>query len=130
MTAHDSPLPYMARRPTVNPILPVADMDAAIDFYRRLGFEVNPYDAGYAWVKHCGCEVWHLGTAEDLDVDANASAAYLHVDDADAWQIALAASTVVTEGCVVGDVADTPWGMREFSFRDPSGNLIRVGQNL
>jgi hypothetical protein len=27
-------------------------------------------------------------------------------------------------------IRDTPWGMREFSVVDPSGNLIRIGTRL
>jgi len=54
-------LPPVVRRPATNPILPVDDMAAAIDFSRRLGFEV---------------------------------------------------------------------GLREYSFIDPSGNLVRFGHNL
>jgi len=26
--------------------------------------------------------------------------------------------------------ADEPWGMREFTLRDPAGNLIRIGHEL
>lgn len=33
-------------------IFPVGDMTAASEFYRALGFEVESYDGGYAWVKH------------------------------------------------------------------------------
>jgi len=36
---HEGPLPFVRRRPTVHPILPVDDMAAAIEFYRQLGEE-------------------------------------------------------------------------------------------
>ena len=126
-TAPDSPLPYMSGRPSVKPILPVADMPATVAFYRRLGFEVSAYDDGYAWVRHCNWEVWHLIGSDGLDPATNAAAAYFHVDDADAWRSAMARAA---GDDTIGDVADMPWGMREFSFTDPSGNLIRVGQNI
>jgi hypothetical protein len=29
-----------------------------------------------------------------------------------------------------GDLFDTPYGLREFAFRDPEGTLLRVGSPL
>ncbi len=107
------------------PILPVADMAAAIDFYRSVGFDVASYDEGYAWVRHRGEEVLHLAGVPDLDVESNHAAAYLHVQNADAWHEVAAAM-----GAAVGEIADRPWGMREFAFTDPSRNLVRIGHNL
>lgn len=117
----------MPQRPSVKPILPVADLATAVDFYRGLGFDVSTYDDGYAWVNHCGWELFHLRAVPGLDPGAAAAAAYVHVDDADGWRAALAATG---SGVEIGEVADMPWGMREFSFTDPSGNVIRIGQNL
>lgn len=107
------------------PVLPVADMELAIEFYRRLGLDVAAYDDGYAWVRHRGEEVVHLRGVPDLDLAANRTGAYLHVQNADAWWEAMGAM-----GVSIGRVADMAWGMREFSFTDPSGNVVRVGQNL
>lgn len=126
-TAPGSRLPYVRHRPSVKPILPVNDMDAAIGFYRNLGFEVTSYDDGYAWVRNCGWELWHLRLVAGLDPAANSASAYLHVADVDAWHAAIVTSA---DGHVATDVSDTPWGMREFSFTDPSGNLVRIGQNI
>lgn len=106
------------------PILPVHDADAAAAFYAALGFEVDAWGPGYAFVLHGGREVLHLQLVEGLDVDANATAAYLHVHDVDAWHARMAAA----EG--VGAVADEEWGMREFRVVDPSGNVVRIGQNV
>lgn len=108
----------------VQPILPVAGMDEAIDFYRRLGFDVSAYDAGYAWVSHRGHEILHLRLVEDLDPAMNAASCYLHVDDADAVHVAWTAA-----GATAEPLADQPWGMREFAVTDPSGNRLRVGHH-
>lgn len=100
-------------------------MSVAVAFYRGLGFEVEAFDDTYAWVRHNGDEILHLRLAPQLDPAANESAGYFHVEDADSWHVAW------TEGDVdLSDIEDHPWGMREFSFSDPSGNLIRVGHNL
>ena len=118
----------MAKRPKVlsRPILPVTDMSRAIEFYRALGFEVAAYDASYAWVREDGVELMHLRQVGVLDVVTNATSAYLHVQDADTWY----ARIVAVLGGRVAPVTNMPWDMREFSFADPSGNMIRVGQNL
>ena len=106
-------------------ILPVAPMQPAIDFYRRLGFDVTAYDPNYAWVSLSGHELFHLRHVPELDPAANASSCYLQVDDVDGWHAAWSAAD-----SGVGPVADQPWEMREFAVRDPSGNLVRVGQHL
>lgn len=126
-TAPDSTLPFMRRRPTVTPILPVNDMSEACDFYRLLGFDVTAYDDGYAWVRSCGWEILHLRLVDAFEPDANETSAYLHVADVDAWRAAMAGTA---GGHAVDAPQDTPWGMREFSFTDPSGNLVRLGQNV
>jgi len=105
-------------------ILPVIEMEDAISFYRRLGFDVEPYDDGYSFVNNAGAEILHLRFVEDLDPERNAASVYFHVRDADAvhreW---------TGKGIAIDNIADRPWGMREFTVTDPAGNLIRVGQN-
>ncbi|MEM9132846.1 MAG: VOC family protein [Actinomycetota bacterium] len=106
-------------------IFPVADMAEAVAFYRSLGFAVEQYDDGYAWVTHRGGEILHLGRVDTLDAAANHASAYVHVQDADAWHAGW-----TSDGIAATEVIDQPWGMREFTLTDPAGNLLRVGQNL
>ncbi len=112
----------MAASLTAAPILPVVDMAEAAEFYGTLGFAVVRHDDGYALVVRDGAELFHLRLEPGLDPSANPAALYLHVDDADEWHAGWQAAGA-------SEVADRPWGMREFSLRDPSGNLIRVGHN-
>lgn len=123
-----SPLPYVPRRPTVNPVLPVPDMAAASEFYRRLGFEVVQYDDGYAWVSTCGWEFLHLALAEQIRPGASSAGAYVHVADADEWHVAITAAA--GDDAAIGSIGDQPWGMREFAVTDPAGNIVRFGRNL
>ena len=117
------PLPTVKRRPTTNPILPVAAMGEAIEFYESLGFEVTRYDDHYAWVRHCNWEWSHLRRVDS--VAGNQASADFHVEDAAAWRSAfIAASGGSVE---LQPVEATPWGKNEFSFTDPAGNLIRLG---
>ncbi len=108
----------------VKPILPVADMDDAVGFYRQLGFDTEPYDDGYSIVRNSGNEILHLRVVEDLDRARNAASVYFHVRDVDAVH-----AEWTGKGIAAGEVVDQPWGMREFSVTDPADNLIRVGQN-
>ena len=105
-------------------VFPVADMDEAVAFYEALGFEVERYDDGYAWVRHLGAEVLHLARAPDLDPASNHAAGYWHVLDVDHWHERFAAAESAR-----GEIVSQPWGMREFRLTDPSGNLLRVGEN-
>ncbi len=124
----------MARTAGANPgtrivakiVFPVDDMAEAVGFYQRLGFDVETYDDGYAWVRNGDDEVAHLALVEDLDVAANRAAGYWHVQDVDDWHAAWTRSGAAA----AGEVVDRPWGMREFEITDPAGNLLRVGQNL
>ncbi len=106
-------------------IFPVADMDGALSFYRSLGFDVESFDGGYAWVRHRGEEILHLALVAELRPADNHAAGYFHVQDVDEWHDAWSAA-----GVEVGPLIDHPWQMREFAMTDPSGNLLRVGQNL
>lgn len=124
--AHPGPLPYVAHRPTTNPVLPVADMEQAAAFYEALGFEVSTWDDTYAWVKHCEWEWCHLRVA--ALGEPSGAGAYFHVDDAEAWHGAIAAAS---DGKVeLGAVGDMPWGKREFAIHDPWGNWLRFGSPI
>ena len=51
--------------------------------------------------------------------------------DADALYSEFAELGLPPEGSPsLSEPVDEPWGMREFTLRDPAGNLIRVGHEL
>jgi catechol 2,3-dioxygenase-like lactoylglutathione lyase family enzyme len=104
------------------PILPVRALEEAAEFWSRSGLTVERYDEGYAFVLADGEEIVHLALHPTVHPDTNPSACYVHVRDVQGWHARLAAA-----GLPVTPVRDEPWGMREFSVRDPSGNLVRVG---
>lgn len=106
-------------------VFPVADLAEATAFYERLGFIVEMYDSSYAWVAHRGTEILHLSLDSELDKAVNPTSGYLHVRDVDRWH-----ESWSDAGMNPSATEDRPWGMREFSLRDPSGNLLRVGANL
>jgi predicted enzyme related to lactoylglutathione lyase len=110
-------------RVVVQPIMSVTDLAAATAFYRAAGFDVDEYDAGYAFVGRNGQELLHLTVPED-GKGPGRSECYIHTDQVDAWHADWNAA-----GIMVSPVADQPWGMHEFSVQDPSGNRLRIGRN-
>jgi catechol 2,3-dioxygenase-like lactoylglutathione lyase family enzyme len=113
----------MATAHRVAPIFSVRDLDAAMDFYRRLGFSVRAYrpGVGYGFASRDGVEI-HLGVPGR---EHHPGSAYLFVDDADqlaaAWQAA---------GIEVFTPQDTEWGRHEGALVDPDGNNIRFGSPM
>lgn len=108
------------------PILPVRDLDAAVDHYERLGFELRSYDDTYAFAQRGDVQL-HLTHLADLDPARSNVAAYLYVDDADAlfaqWQAAGVAGRL-------HEPRVTDYGLREGAHVDPDGNLLRFGSPL
>ena len=116
------------------PILDVRDVEAALRFYvERLGFRVDfRYEDdpdNYAGVRRgdvCLHMQWQhedefrKGTAGKLRVR-------ILVDDPDALLEECRANGVVDERT---QVKDTPWGTREFGFRDPDGNGLIFYRDL
>ena len=119
----------------VAPVLPVRNVARALERYRKLGFAGDPYcdfgvssaeDPIYGFLSWGPVEV-HLTRFAELDPKTSTSVCYLYVDDADALHAAWAAAGV--EGRL-RPPADTPYGLREFGYVDPDGNLLRVGSPL
>jgi uncharacterized glyoxalase superfamily protein PhnB len=99
----------------VAPVVPVRNLAAALERYRRLGFAARAYDGPerYGYVEH--------------DPLRTGAVVYLYVSDADALHAEWVTSGV--EGRFV-EPADTPYGLREFAYVDPDGTAHRVGSAL
>ena len=113
------------------PTLPVVDMAEAVAFYERAGFDVRLYvdetgqPGDFAFVTYDDVSVFDLDV-HDIDPARNGAGCYLVVPGGvDEWHARMTAA-----GLSLTPVADQPWGMREFSFADPFGNNIRIGQTL
>ena len=110
---------------SVAPVIPVLDLDAALDRYRRLGFEVHAYDgdARYGFADRDGVAL-HLTEWDEHDPKRTASTVYLYVSDADAVYTQWKKSGVDGR---FHEPSDTDYGLREFAFVDVDGTLHRVG---
>lgn len=102
------------------PMLPVADLRRAIDFYvDTLGFRLG-FNAGtYGGVRRDAIEI-HFFRATGADA-ADRSGCRVEVTD-----IRRLYSEFRDRGAVDpdGDIAAQPWGTTEFSVRDPDGNRL------
>jgi catechol 2,3-dioxygenase-like lactoylglutathione lyase family enzyme len=112
----------------VAPVIPVRDLDAALDRYRRLGFAVEAYAGGerYGYVRRGGVQM-HLTEWAEHDPEHTAAAVYLYVSDADALHAQWKAAGV--DGRLTAP-HNTAYGLREFAFVDTEGTLHRVGSPL
>lgn len=111
---------------SVAPIVPVRDLDIALDRYRRLGFDARSYEGPqrYGYVDR-GSVSMHLSEWAEHDPLRTAASVYLYVSDADALYAEWAALKDL-DGRLVEPV-DTPYGLREFAYVDPDGTLHRIG---
>lgn len=112
----------------VAPVIPVRNLDAALERYRRLGFDVD-LDIGperYSFVAR-GPVSMHLTEWDEHDPGRTGAVVYLYVSDADALHAEWSQAGVDGE---LGDPFDTAYGLREFGYVDPDGTLHRVGSPL
>jgi catechol 2,3-dioxygenase-like lactoylglutathione lyase family enzyme len=118
---------------TIAPILPVRDVRQALARYAKLGFRpriyAEPGSTGpliYGFL-HRGELQLHLALTTDLDPHWNMTAVYFYVDNPDAIFAEWSAAGV--DGCLEPP-EDREWGMREMTYSDPDGNLLRIGRTL
>ncbi|OBA82470.1 glyoxalase-like protein [Mycobacterium sp. 1164966.3] len=114
---------------SVSPIVPVRNLDLALDRYRRLGFDVRAYEGPdrYGFADR-GSVSLHVTEWDEHDPLRTAASVYLYVSDADAlyaeWH-----SLEDLDGRFVAP-HDRPYGLREFAYVDPDGTAHRVGSPL
>ena len=114
------------------PILPVRAVLPALDAYRALGFEGHAYEGSppddpvYGFLQWGSVEV-HLTRVARWRPSRSTLAVYLYVADARALHGAWAEADV--PGSLRPPMA-TDYGLVEFAYHDPDGNLWRVGSAL
>jgi predicted enzyme related to lactoylglutathione lyase len=122
--------------------IPVHDLDAALGFYRdALDLEVRNAVAsdGFRWLTvgaprqdvdivlsqtHGGRSQAEGDALLSLVTKGSLQAAIFRSDDLDTTFEKVRASGAE----VLQEPASQPWGVRECSFRDPSGNPVRIAQ--
>jgi catechol 2,3-dioxygenase-like lactoylglutathione lyase family enzyme len=107
------------------PVIRISAGSGSLDFYRRLGFEVEwehrfePDMPLFASIRRDG---WQLLLSEHAGDATPQSLVYLYADDVDALHRAWRAAGVADR-----PPRDMAWGMRELHLVDPDGNRLRFG---
>ena len=107
------------------PMLPVHSMPASVEFYRKLGFDVENRNDGWRWAM-LRLDECRLMVDESINVHPNAprfSVLYLYPDDITEFH-----RRARENGLAVPDLEITFYGMTEFRFNDPDGNRLWIGQ--
>ena len=95
--------------------------------YEALGFTVQMHQSGYATAARDGVKIHFRHVPELSDrAEAERSAAYLAVDDAEALHAEWRASGVGE----TSDLFDPGFGVWEAAHTDADGNLLRFGSPL
>lgn len=106
------------------PILRVADIDRAVVWFERVGFEVTLHLGTYALAHREKGLTIHLAQVEGDEL-AGHGALYIHCQDADEVAADLRNAGIQVEG-----PRDQDYGKREGSITDPDGNVIRFGSTI
>ncbi|WP_082983153.1 VOC family protein [Mycobacterium sp. 1423905.2] len=114
---------------SVAPIIPVGDLDIALDRYRRLGFDARSYEGPerYGFVDRGSVQL-HLTEWDEHDPLRTAASVYIYIDDADTLHAEWKALDGLPGRLIRPQ--DTPYGLREFAYIDPDGTLHRIGSPL
>lgn len=111
----------------IKAFIPARDFELSMEFYQALGFTRASVFEGIAYF-HCGDSSFLL---QDFYVREHADNFEMHllVQNVDDWH---RKAKVVAERfhLDVGEPADRPWAMRDFTLFDPSGVLWRIAQNI
>ena len=139
------------------PILPVRDLDDDLALYTRLGFAELARYPGYVLLTRGECEL-HLAEFADHDPHTSGRSMYLQgrrrpdrlrrspraarpgwlpVPGAGIGPHTQALTTELRARIAAGlptvrlnEIEDKPWGQREFTVIDLSGNAVRIGSPL
>ena len=108
------------------PMLPVASMAASVEFYGKLGFNVENRNDGWGWAMLQFGEC-RLMVDQSINVPRHGprrSVLYLYPDDIVAYH-----EMVRRNGIDLPDLDETFYGMTEFRLDDPDGNHLWIGQS-
>jgi len=116
-------MPDSVRFRVGSPVFHTADPSTAISFYKdMLGFDVEYDDGYYTVLRRDDCRV------DFVKEDRSISGIHLFflVEDLDTYFSQVEASGVE----ILRKPDDQPYGLREFSLRDPNGTEIIFGQEI
>ena len=107
------------------PILAFLDLKASAEFYRALGFECNDKWGNYLICNRDNIEI-HLWQCDDPEIPKQ-TGCYVRVSGVKELYEECQSLDIVHPN---GKLEDKPWGIRQFSILDNSGNIIHFGEYL
>ena len=110
---------------TAIPILAYLDKKETVSFYASLGFQCNAIWDGYIMCDRDKISI-HLWKCDDPGIPKN-TGCYVRVSEIDKLYAEFSALNIIHPN---GPLETKPWGMRQFSILDNSGNIINFGQNV
>ena len=110
---------------TATPILAFLDLKETVSFYKKLGFECNDNWEEYLMCHRDSISI-HLWKCNDESIPKN-TGCYIYVSEIELLYKEFTALNIIHPN---GKLEDKPWGMRQFSILDNSGNIIHFGQSL
>ena len=108
------------------PMLPVRSMPASVEFYQKLGFDIEQRNDDWRWAMLCFGEC-RLMVDQSINVHPEmprASVLYLYPDDISEYH-----KQVRGNGLDLPELEVSFYGMTEFRIEDPDGNRLWIGQN-
>ncbi|HEY9182097.1 MAG TPA: VOC family protein [Gammaproteobacteria bacterium] len=108
------------------PMLPVRSVAASVEFYRKLGFEIEQRNDKWGWAM-LRFDECRLMVDQSINVQPRAprlSVIYLYPEDIVEYHRQLRSN-----GLDIPDLDVTFYGMTEFRVDDPDGNRLWIGQN-
>lgn len=112
--------------------VPIAEFEAAVKFFRELGFVEHMHVRDYAYLERdsCGIRIWGRENAADAPRGVRNFRYYFDVRDVDALYAELKPKLDrLPKGDVHGP-ADKPYHERELLILGPDGDLVCFGQRL
>ena len=112
--------------------VPLAEFEAAVQFFQELGFSTHMHVRDYAYLERdgCGIRIWGREDAADAPRGRRNFRYYFDVRDVDAlYEELKPVLKKLPEGDVHGP-ADKPYHERELLILGPDGDLVCFGQRL
>ena len=118
-SSHSSQPTFLA----IAPRFVVHNLEQALAFYGQLGFQTTYHDEGFAIVERDGVDL-HFNRFPDASKE-KCSVCWIAVTNSEALY-----QQYLPTNAVRSPLTAQPWGLKEFTIRDPSGNLIIFAERL
>jgi hypothetical protein len=118
-------LPLQMDQPSLNSIAPrfvVGNMEQALAFYSQLGFVATIQDGAFAVIERDGIAL-HLNASSEPQ--KGNSVCWIRVTHVEALH-----QQYMSKNVVQSSLDTKPWGMKEFSLRDPFRNLLLFAERI